>query len=131
MGGKVSAEYYRAYRKAHPELQKRYNELRRQRRATKGREDRTKEYQQRAVTLQRRRGDGGQLLESCIVTKAKALAAQRKKPDRRTVLWDDRYEDLVGECVLALCEGRDPGNAMHTFLKKEWEHTWHRAYSIS
>jgi hypothetical protein len=126
VGGKQSAAYYRAYRASHPELKERYNELRRKRRAEQGRGDRSAEYRSRARRKAASSGDNGCCLESCIVKKAKQLAESVKRPDRRTVLWDDRYEDLVGICILALCEGRDPKAAMRSWLKEEWYYHFYR-----
>ena len=124
MGGKVSAEYYRAWRASHPEYRARQNALRNARRASRGRGDRTAEYRARS---KRRNGDIGSCLESSIVRRAKQLAATVKRPDYRTVLWDDTYEDLVGVCILALCEGHDPKEAMREWLRLEWGYRFRRA----
>ena len=122
MGGKVSAEYYRNYRKAHPEKQARDRELRRERRRLVGRGDRTAEYRLRAKNEKRLNGDNGTLAESAIVRRAKELAQRVKQPDHRTVVYDDCYEDLVGECVLALCEGANPEVAMQRWMTQRAYH---------
>lgn len=114
MGGKVSAEYYRKYRAEHPKYRARERERVRQKRKDHGRGDRSEEYQRRRLRLQER-ADKGVLLESSLMRKAKQLALRVKKPDMRDRVYDDTYEDLVCVCVLALCEGKDPGAAM-----KEW-----------
>lgn len=42
------------------------------------------------------------------------------RPDGRTTLWDDRFEDLVGEVVVALCEDADPYAAMREWMRDYW-----------
>ena len=134
MGGKVSAEYYRKYRAANPEYRKREAERSRRRKAEKGRGDRTEEYRRRAERLRQRRlreaADHGCLAESSILRKARALAVEIRKPDRRTTLWDDTHDDLVGIAVVALCEGKDPAEAMRSWLKKERSHRFYKRGSV-
>ena len=48
--------------------------------------------------------------------KAKQLALRVKKPDMRTKVYDDTYEELVCVCALALCEGKDPAPAMKAWM---------------
>jgi len=122
------AAYYREWRKAHPEYRKKQNLLRRERRKRKGREDRSEEYKRRGKTYLARAsekhvqerlqatGDNGWCLESSLIRKAKELALRVKKPDLRTTVYDDTYEELVCVCVLALCEGNDPEEAMKAWM---------------
>jgi hypothetical protein len=126
MGGKASAEYYRKWRAAHPEYKKRQNELRNERRKKRGRGDRSAEYRRRAETRLRRSADNGWLAESSLIRAATAIVMSRKKPDRRTTLWDDTHEELVCVVTLALCEGTDPGEAMTTFMKDKWAWDYRR-----
>lgn len=125
------AAYYRAWRLAHPEYRAREAERSRRRKAELGRGDRAAEYANtaaREAELRRmKNGDNGWLEESELILRARAIASDRLKPDRRTVLWDDRHEDLVGEVVLALVEGRDPYDAMMEWLRKDWSHRYRRA----
>lgn len=134
MGGRVPAEYYRKWRAAHPEYKKREAERSRRRKAQYGRGDRTKEYQRqkerRRQQRLRKNAELGSLAESSLVRKARVLAASMLKPDRRTTLHDDRHEDLVGEAVLALCEGKDPAEAMRSWLKKERSHRFFKWGSL-
>jgi hypothetical protein len=127
LGGKASAEYYRQWRAAHPEYRKRQNELRKKRRAEKGREDRQREYANQRVQRRRKNGDNGHLLESSVVRKARELVLQRRKPDIRNDLYNDAFEDLVGEVVLALCEGKDPGECMDVWTKEDNAWKYRRA----
>ena len=131
MGGRKSAEYYRKWRAAHPEYRARQNALRNERRKVKGREDRSKEYEHRRKTRLRRNAENGWTAESSLVRRAKELATAVREPDRRTLYWDDTHEELVGICVLALCEGSDPQRAMQQFLQREWQHRYHRIGSIN
>jgi hypothetical protein len=118
VGGRVPAEYYRKWRASNPEYRKRQNELRKKRRAEKGREDRQREYANQKVQRRRKNGDNGQLLESSVVRKAREVVLKRRKPDIRNDLYNDAFEDLVGEVVLALCEGKDPGEVMDVWIKE-------------
>jgi len=120
VGGKVSAEYYRTYRKTHPEYRARQNALRNERRRAFGRGDRSREYTSKVQRTLRANGENGQCLESSVVRKAKAIVMEVSRPDRRTTLWDDKHEDLVGEVVVALCEGSDPAAAMREWMSGYW-----------
>jgi hypothetical protein len=120
MGGKVSAEYHRRYRRAHPENRARQNALRNERRRTLGRGDRSREYKAKSNRRLQAHGDEGQCLESSIVKRAQAIVMATCRPDQRTTLWDDKYEDLVGEVVVALCEGCDPMVAMREWMRGYW-----------
>lgn len=70
-------------------------------------------------------GDNGGLLESCIVRQARKIVLTKRRPDRRAALWDDRFEDLVGEVVVALCEGSDPHVAMQEWIGQYWRRRYH------
>lgn len=131
MGGKVSAEYYRKWRASHPDYRARQVELKREYRKTHGREDRSKEYRNRRTERLRRNADNGWPAESLLVRRAQELATAVKRPDRRTLYWDDTHEELVNICVLALCEGSDPHEAMRQHLKREWQHRYQRIGSIN
>jgi len=112
------AAYYRKWRREHPEYRKRQVELRKKRRQEKGRGDRSAEYKRAYERRKITTGDNGWCLESCIVAKAKHLALRVKRPDHRTYVYDDCYEDLVGVCVVSLCEGSDPFEAMRRFMSE-------------
>ena len=110
------AAYYREWRKTHPEYRKRQNLLRKERRKKQGRGDRSREHKRRSQRRLQATGDNGWCLESSLIRKAKELALRVKKPDLRTVVYDDCYEELVCVCVLALCEGKDAGVAMKVWM---------------
>lgn len=88
--------------------------------------DRSRELEAKRERAIRARGENGGLLESSIVRKAREIASAKKRPDRRAAVWDDRHDDLVGICILALCEGKDAQKAMTEFLKAEWLHSYYR-----
>lgn len=121
----MSAEYYRDYRRTHPEYRKRERQRLRERRRIVGREDRTVEYRRQREKERRVNADHGHILESCIFRQAHKIVLTKYRPDRRTVLWDDRYEDLVGEVVVALCEGSDPHTAMREWMRGYWSRRYH------
>jgi uncharacterized protein with von Willebrand factor type A (vWA) domain len=122
----ADAAYYREWRRTHPTYRKRQNELRNERRKRNGREDRSSEYRRRGQERLRRNADNGALAESSLIRKAISIARARKSPDRRTALWDDTYEDLVGVVIVALCEGTDPGDAMTRFMRDKWAWDYRR-----
>lgn len=94
------------------------------RKAPKCHGNRPAQNERRKLKRLRQRAEHGSLAESSLIRKAREIASAKRKADRRAVLWDDTFEDLVGEVVLALCEGTDPGERMHQFLKDRWY--WHR-----
>jgi hypothetical protein len=122
----VDAAYYREWRRRHPEYRRRQNLLRKERLKRNGRGDRSQEYKKRYAKRLQATDESGWCLESSLIRKAKELALRVKQPDTRTVVYDDCYEDLVGECILALCEGRDPGAAMKAWMaeRSKQARTW-------
>ena len=127
----MPAAYYRKYRAANAQYRERERERSRLRREERGRGDRSEEYKRRNAKEREQRkrasGDNGRLLESKLVQKAKELATSKRQPDRRAALHDPIHEDLVGVALLALCEGKDPGEAMNVWLKSEYAHRYHTA----
>lgn len=120
MGGRANAEYYRRYRAEHPAYREREKQRLRQRRR-RGKRNYVKEYQQRKRRRLQDDADGV-LLESSLIRKAKQLALRVKRPDMRTHVYDDCYEELVCVCALALCEGTDPGAAMKQWMTERAKH---------
>lgn len=113
------AAYYRKWRASHPEYRARQVKIQRERnRRSPRKRDYKREYQQRLDLRRLQEPRGGALLESSLIRKAKQLALRVKQPDNRTYMYDDTYEELVSECLLAMCEGRDPGKAMHRWMSK-------------
>ena len=128
MGGKQSAEWWREYRARNRD---RLNAQQRARRAGRPR-DRTRE---RAVAAararERRAADAAFVIPapytgSDVFDHARLIVHKhaRLKPDTRTRVYGDQFEDCVGEVVVALIEGSCAISAIHRFRKREWD--WRR-----
>jgi hypothetical protein len=115
------AAYYRAWRAAHPEYQKRQNELRNQRRRVAGREDRTAEYTarvSRAVELPPipPLWVAGQ---HPLIDLAWGYVRHCPRGAVVSFLEDELSVDAIGVAVLAMLEHRDPKQAVDAFYAVE------------
>lgn len=119
------AAYYRAWRAAHPEYRERQAELRRERRARRGRGDRSAEYRARSEQLRRRREAeqiGPLHVGHALFDRARAIVGPRRTT--LTTLVDPLYEDLLSVATLALLEGQDAVEAVRQF--RSTENRWRR-----
>ncbi len=130
MGKPPDPGYWRAWRAAHPEYRAREVERRRQRRLIHGREDRTTELARLAATRPSRAlvlapmpdlHLGHSLLDEAIV-----IATRHIRPDRRAVLMDPLFDDVVGAVVVAILAGTDPDAAARAARLEEHRHRWHQ-----
>lgn len=127
------AAYYRRWRAQHPEYQERERERSRRRRASGARGDRSGEYRRRRARERAAREAQERLeaeaREHPILTEARDYVRRwsRRKPDTRTAVYSDVYEEMVAEVVLALCEGRPAYDGLNRATRAErawYEHNW-------
>lgn len=121
----LDPNYWRNWRKAHPEYRVRERRRVDQRRATFGREDRTTEYAQR----KREERVPWEPIPPLhcgheIFIEAKAIADRFARRDTRIVYCNPLWEDTVSEVVLALIERRDPAAAARSFAVAERRRTF-------
>lgn len=100
------AAYYRAWRAAHPGYAKRQTEIKRKRRASHGREDRTKEFANRKSKA----GSSEPIPQ---------LYEEVRNGRGVSFLQDEMRMDMEQEKALALIEGRDPAEAARAYRMKE------------
>jgi hypothetical protein len=120
----VTAEYYRAWRAAHPDYRKRQRELRADRRRRQGREDRTAEYAARAA--RRAAAAPSEMPVPHTGHELFDLARAVVGPNRSglTVWLDPLHQDLLSVATLALLEGADPAAAVKAYRSREY--AWRR-----
>lgn len=93
------------------------------RKAPKHHGDREGQYRRRMERKRVADGDNGSVAVSALLDEACAIASRWIAHDRRTHYVDPRHDECVGEALLAIVEGRDPGAAVRSWLRAE---RWHR-----
>lgn len=124
----ASAEYFRAWRAAHPDYRRR-EVARTARRRADGREDRTAEYRNASRKRTQARAEVQPLEEIPPLHVGHPIfeaARELVGPTRSglTVYLDPMHEDLLSEAVVALLAGEDPVAAVRRF--RSGEHAWRR-----
>jgi hypothetical protein len=116
MGRPASSDYWRRWRAAHPAYRERERERARARRRTGYRSPKTR--RPRVVI------EPMVVAPDPLLTWAQQLATGLVHEDRRVLLSDELYPDVVGEILLAKLERQDPVARATAWLRAErsWRH---------
>lgn len=125
MGKPLDPDYWKKYRATHPKYRQRQNTLHRNRRLLMSTEERKRDRGIPKIIVVEQQPIPSLHTGHDLFDHAKAIAAGVVSNDRRTVVYNPLYEDILSEIVVALLEGKSPLTAALTYKYKE------RAWSIN
>jgi len=119
MGKPLDPDYWKKYRASHPVYKQRQNKLHQNRRLLMSAEERRRDRGTTKIIVVEQQPIPSLHIGHDLFDHAKAIAAGLVSNDRRTVVYDPLYEDILSEIVVALLEGKSPLTAALNYKYKE------------